>query len=408
MNTMTSLNTNPIEHTPGHRDCPACTWASIMHETPLSPQQTFAEAFDVWISRKVIDHQGVSSNARYISERTERDLRQYARAAGLFFGELPLSDILVGHLREYQRARATCDKNCGRWHAPAGANLIRKEIGLVIRILKAAGAWTPLHEEGFEPLQSVENDVPRALSPDEQHRWLKAAASRETWRVVYWWSIVALQTTAGTNEMRALRLGDIFLNQGTMQIRTEGAKNKFRVRTIPLSTPEVAWALDGLMQRAARLKATMPWHYLFPFHQGQTYDPERPMTVWGLRKAWDGVRAASGIEWFEPRDLRHTAITRMAEAGVPIQVIMSFAGHISPRMQQHYTAISMQAKRRWAAAAWANADMPYMAPLPGLPAGYQGPGTRDVGTMPDPHRRQSEHAQEREQGLRGWMRERAG
>jgi hypothetical protein len=158
----------------------------------------------------------------------------------------------------------------------------------------------------------------------------------------------------------------------------------------------------------------MPWHYVFPFHQGQTYDPERPMTVWGLRKAWDGVRSASGIEWFEPRDLRHTAITRMAEAGVPIQVIMSFAGHISPRMQQHYTAISMQAKRRWAAAAWANADMPFQPPLPGLPGGYQvpgtaqGPGTRDGGPMPDPHRRQSEHAQAREQGLRVWMRERAG
>jgi hypothetical protein len=47
-----------------------------------------------------------------------------------------------------------------------------------------------------------------------------------------------------------------------------------------------------------------------------------------------------------------TGITRMAEAGVPIQVIMSFAGHMTMRMQLHYTTISMQAKRKWAEDTW--------------------------------------------------------
>jgi hypothetical protein len=35
----------------------------------------------------------------------------------------------------------------------------------------------------------------------------------------------------------------------------------------------------------------------------------------------------------------------MAEAGVPIPVILSMAGHISVRMQQHYTSVSEYAKR---------------------------------------------------------------
>jgi len=30
-------------------------------------------------------------------------------------------------------------------------------------------------------------------------------------------------------------------------------------------------------------------------------------------------------------------------------------------MQQHYTAISMQAKRRWAVAAWMGAEIPYLS-----------------------------------------------
>jgi len=42
----------------------------------------------------------------------------------------------------------------------------------------------------------------------------------------------------------------------------------------------------------------------------------------------------------------------MAEAGVPIPVILSMAGHISTRMQQHYTSISEFAKRRAVEAAF--------------------------------------------------------
>jgi hypothetical protein len=357
---MSRMMQNPNQHTLGHIHCPACERAILLQTSELSPNMTFPEAFEIWIAQRTIDHVGIVTNARFISARTARDLRQYARAASKFFGLLPMSEIHAGHLREYQRSRAVCDKSCGKWERPAGANLIRKEIGTVIRVMRSAGTWTDTLEKSFEILTTVNSNVPRAMTPEEQHCWLHVASTREDWRAVYWWSLIALQTTAATNEMRALRFGDIFLSQGILQIRNEGAKNKFRVRTIPLQTPEVTWALEGLMERARQMGANGPHCYLFPFHiTADHYDPMRPMTVWGLRKHWNAVRAASKLDWLRVYDLRHTAITRMAEAGVPIQVIMSFAGHISPRMQQHYTAISMQAKRRWAAAAWAGAEMPY-------------------------------------------------
>lgn len=366
---MGNMSKNLAQHTLGHRNCPACNGAIEMQDSELSPLMTFAEAFDVWIAQRVIKNAGIWTNARYISDRTERDLRQYARSAGKFFGSLRLEEIHIGHLRQYQQARAinlikvasvqgACDTH--PWEQPAGANLIRKEVGTVMRVMRSAGAWTKHHEEVYEPLASVNSDVPRAMSPEEQHRWLHVASSREQWQTVHQWSLVALQTTAATNEMRALRFGDIFLSQGTIQVRNEGAKNKFRIRTIPLQTPEIVWALNGLMERARAMGANGPQCYLFPFHlTANRYDPLRPMTVWGLRKHWEEVRAAAGLEWLRIYDLRHTAITRMAEAGVPIHVIMSFAGHISPRMQQHYTAISMEAKRRWAVAAWAGGEMPF-------------------------------------------------
>lgn len=42
-------------------------------------------------------------------------------------------------------------------------------------------------------------------------------------------------------------------------------------------------------------------------------------------------------------DLRHTAITVMAEAGLPDQTIMAQVGHISPEMIKHYSHIRRQA-----------------------------------------------------------------
>jgi integrase len=42
-------------------------------------------------------------------------------------------------------------------------------------------------------------------------------------------------------------------------------------------------------------------------------------------------------------DLRHTAITVMAEAGLPDQIIMAQVGHISPEMIKRYSHIRRQA-----------------------------------------------------------------
>jgi integrase len=282
-----------------------------------------------------------------------------------FFWNLKLSEIHLGHLREYQRARAVCDSSAGSWSHPCGANRIRKEIGLLKRILKAARLWGDEEEMYFQPLRPVENDVPRAMQPDEQRRFLAIAGSRAEWQYILWYSILALQTTASTNELRSLRLSDVMLSQGILQIRREGAKNKYRMRTIPLETPEVVWALNRLIERAASLGASAPHHYLFPIQEriGQ-YDPLRPMSDSGLKKRWNAVREAANIDWLRPYDLRHTAITRMAEAGTPIQVIMSFAGHMTLRMQQHYTAISMMAKRKWAHSTWSESGASPLGPHP--------------------------------------------
>jgi len=45
-------------------------------------------------------------------------------------------------------------------------------------------------------------------------------------------------------------------------------------------------------------------------------------------------------------DLRHHAVTELAESQASEQTILSIAGHVSPRMLAHYSHVRLEAKRR--------------------------------------------------------------
>ena len=304
---------------------------------------TFARAAELWLNSRTLSP---NSRARYISPRTLSDLQQYVRALNRKFGKVPLNRIHVGLLREYQEERA---KTCG-------PNKINQELGTLLRIMKRAGAWTKRLEKCYEPLQREEADIRRAMTPEEQKKFLDVAGSREEWSVVYHYSLLALATSATNCEMRGLRIGDVNLYSHVLQIRPESAKNHYRIRTIPMHD-EAVWAVTRLLERARTLGAVAANHYLMPFRSAPNrWDPAQPMSNSGLRKAWDEVRAAAGVPWLRVHDLRHTAITRMAEVGVPIPVILSMAGHISTQMQQHYTSVSMFAKRQAVQAGFAGGN----------------------------------------------------
>jgi integrase len=56
-------------------------------------------------------------------------------------------------------------------------------------------------------------------------------------------------------------------------------------------------------------------------------------------------RASEPFQGFRFHDLRHQAITEMAEAGASDATIMAIAGHMSRRMLEHYSHVRMAAKR---------------------------------------------------------------
>jgi hypothetical protein len=68
------------------------------------------------------------------------------------------------------------------------------------------------------------------------------------------------------------------------------------------------------------------------------------MSTW--RTAWRKLTEAAGLPGLRFHDLRHHAITELAESSASDQTIMSIAGHVSSKMLAHYSHVRLEAKRQ--------------------------------------------------------------
>ena len=126
------------------------------------------------------------------------------------------------------------------------------------------------------------------------------------------------------------------------------------------ASPICRQTLSQLRAKAKLITAAEPEHFVFPWHgKKQKIDPTRSMTSW--RSAWRSIRYKAArndkgevvypnLEKVRFHDLRHTAVTTMAEKGLPEQTIMAQVGHVSPQMMKTYSHIRRQALNAAAAA----------------------------------------------------------
>jgi integrase len=335
--------------------------------TEIRPDMLFREAGEVYIrSRMLLGAENMVRGPHYVRPTTLYNYRQNVKSLGLFFGGMRLSDIRLDHIRKYQQVRGLGEAPFVRYRRPQDAKPrvvkgveipakgetpcptkpqhVNQELGVLRTIMRRALVWDRTLDDYYEELEDAPNEIPRALTKAQQRKWLEVSGSRLRWHLIHWYSVLAFATCMSTNEIRALKLSDIDIDNGILNVPPEGAKNIYRNRTIPIGREDVLWATQKLRERAHRLGAAEPFHYLFPFAQSKHYDPSRPMCNSGLKKLWQEIREATGLLQFRMYDTRHTAITRYAESGTPVAVIMALAGHISPRMNQHYTHISEQKK----------------------------------------------------------------
>jgi hypothetical protein len=112
-------------------------------------------------------------------------------------------------------------------------------------------------------------------------RFFDVASSHGERIVAFWVSLIAANTTTGGCEIKDIRLEDIQTEAKTLCVGV--GKNRFRVRIIPLNQT-AWWAVEQLLDRAHKLGATNPEHYLVPKRlSGKKCDASQPPSRWGWR-----------------------------------------------------------------------------------------------------------------------------
>ncbi len=94
---------------------------------------------------------------------------------------------------------------------------------------------------------------------------------------------------------------------------------------------------------AGSTSPSSPEHYLFFACEHGRPDPTKPQKSW--RTAWCSLRKVAGLPKLRFHDLRHQAITELAESHASDQTIRDIAGHVSNRMLEHDAHIRAQVKR---------------------------------------------------------------
>jgi integrase len=287
----------------------------------IQPSMTFKQAFGPWLE----------SRRGFISPRTYLDYGNSKKPLLKFFGNLPLNAITAGHVRQYQTLRL---RSCG-------FASINHECSILQQMLKRVRVWAKIGDD-YQPIPIPQVGPGKAITEVEEARWFAAAALKPGWRVAYLASMVSINTSAGPSEILGLKLENVRLNEVPPEIQiVAGTKNRYRIRHVPLND-KAEWAMEQLMARARELGATESAHYLFPFRVCKNnYDPHRHALAW--KSAHIEICATAGIH-MRIYDFRHTAITRMLEAGVPEETIRAVCGHVSGQMIRRYSHIRMQSK----------------------------------------------------------------
>jgi integrase len=245
------------------------------------------------------------------------------------FERVLISDITADDIARYQMARKS---------AGASARSINIEVGVIRSILIKHRLWANIGPD--VKMLKERQSIGRALLLEEQEALLSQCRASQN-RALYPIVEIALNTGLRSDEIRKLRWQQIDFDNSALTVSDSKTLYGER-RVVPLNA-----RLTHILQLwAERFPERKPQHFLFPFEmsaaggQRGTFgfvasracetDPTLPIGSW--KKAWTASckRAAMKLRF---HDLRHSAVTRLLEAGVDLERVARILGW-SPRTTQ--------------------------------------------------------------------------
>ena len=265
-----------------------------------------------------------------LSESSQKKEQQLLVKPSEFFQQKSLARITAEDILQFREWRS---------RTGVGPAIINMEVGVVRRILKRAKRWHLLGGD-IRPLKEP-RFIGRALTYEEKLRLMRAAGQNEEWQRAEAAMSLALCTTMRGCEIKRLQWGDMDLLSHAILVRT--SKTEAGERLIPMNG-ETMEIVALLRDRAKGFNGTEPKHYVFPACEHGHVDPTRHQK--SFRTAWRRLTKAAGLPGLRFHDLRHHAITELAESQVSDQTIMAIAGHVSQKMLARYSHVRSEARRQ--------------------------------------------------------------
>ena len=253
-------------------------------------------------------------------------------------GKMLVCDIEDTDVARYQQKRIDEDAS------PKTVNL---EIGTLRAILKRSGHWARLQtEESKVSMLPTGDSKGRAITQEEESALLEACGKSRSRSLVPFVTL-AIESGARYGTIRTLKWGCVdFENRCLKWGKDKTASGTGRV--VPLSQR----AISALTFWATHFPERKPEHYVFPAERygagGDKFspkayhvDPSKP--IGSIKEAWEAARLRAArilkgeteetdsAEKIAPlacrfHDLRHTAVSRMLNAGIPLAKIAKIVG----------------------------------------------------------------------------------
>lgn len=208
---------------------------------------------------------------------------------------------------------------------PRSIASVNRELSLLRQIFSFAESEDMILRNPFHRAKKIISSAAevcrdRILSFEEEQRLLTACENEDR-RHIKPLIITALDTAARRGELLKLQWKDVDLLQNIITIQATNTKTE-KMRLIGV-TVRTKVELERLWEQSPK---------------------DKNLLVFGIKntfkRAWGSATKQAKIEQLHFHDLRHTAITRMVQAGVPASQAMKVSGHSEMKTFQRYVNLT--------------------------------------------------------------------
>ena len=214
-------------------------------------------------------------------------------------------------------------------YAALSASRINCGLRTLRRALNLAFEWGKLERPAKITLAKGERQRDTVLSDRDWQRYI--AECPQPWRDA---AIIVRGTGMRPGEVFALRWENIYLNGNGGLIQVTEGKTKAARRMLPM-VPAVYAALRARWEAAGSPESG----WLFPTSSGEGHlnkDTAKDQHKRAIARVNAKAKPNDTLKHFQPYILRHTALTRLAEAGCDVFTLARIAGHSSITITQRY------------------------------------------------------------------------